>query len=51
MDAIESSRLSIEHTKKIINFIKSLDDKKMEEMIKDDNILGMQAYLWEKIFK
>jgi xylose isomerase len=51
MNAIESSRLSIDSTKKIINFIKNLDDNKMDMMIKEENILEMQAYLWNKIFK
>jgi xylose isomerase len=50
IDALKSSNLCIENTKKIINFIKSLDDKKMERMIRDEDILDMQTYLWEKIF-
>jgi len=50
IDALESSRLSIEHTKKIINFIKGLDEKKLEYMIKSESVLEMQAYLWKSIF-
>lgn len=51
LDAIESSRQSIAHTKKIINFIESLDGQKMERMIQEENILEMQAYLWGSLFK
>ena len=51
LDATETSRQSIAHTKKIINFIKSLDEQKMERMIKEENILEMQAYLWNELFK
>ena len=50
-DAIEASRISIEVTKKMIDFIKNLDDKKMQQMIQEENVLKMQAYLWERFFK
>jgi sugar phosphate isomerase/epimerase len=51
IDALESSNLCIENTKRIINLIKSLDVNEMERMINEECILEMQAYLWKKIFK
>ena len=50
LDAVESSRQAIAHTKLIIDFIRNLDNKKMDRMIQDENVLEMQAYLWEGLF-
>jgi hypothetical protein len=51
MDAIESSRLSIDTTKKMIQFINEIDKQKMDRMIAEENVLEMQAYLWDQIFQ
>ena len=49
IDAIESSRLSIEITKRMVSFIQNTDQNRMDRMIEEGNTLEMQAFLWENL--
>lgn len=51
IDSVKSCTLSIKHTKKIVNFIKSLNFKKVDNLISNNDALGMQEYLWSMLFK
>jgi sugar phosphate isomerase/epimerase len=49
-DATKASSLCIKNTKKIVDFVTGLDEKLIQEYFNGDNVLDMQAYLWDKLF-
>jgi len=50
-DSVKACSLSIRHTRKMVDFVNSLDDKIMDGLIAEHDALGTQEYLWKKLFK
>lgn len=50
-DSVKSSSLSIKHTKKIVDFVKELDEMVIENFLKNEDILKIHEYLWDRLFR
>jgi len=50
-DSVKACSLSIKHTKKIVDFIKKIDISAFDSIMKENDALAAQEYLWNLLFK